>query len=351
MQGTTGNPKGACLSHHNIVNNGKFIGLRLGYNKKPHKIAFPAPLYHTFGCVMANISALHYGASVVLTGPHFNAKECLDAIEQESCTSVYGTPTMFTDMIETMKLHPINTSSVETGIMAGAPCPEKLCKDVVKDLNAKHFTVAYGMTETSPVSFQGFPEDSIELKTTTIGYPAAHCEVKVVDEDGKIVPVGTPGELCTRGYSVMLGYWNDKDKTKEIMNNGWLHSGDLGVIHANGYGQIVGRIKDMVIRGGENLFPREIEERVLHHPEVAEAYVIGVPDDRMGEELCAWIKLQADSKDVTEQDIKAFCKETLAHFKIPRYILFVNEFPQTVTGKIQKFKMREQSIDLLKIQK
>ena len=287
---------------------------------------------------------------MVLTGPHFSAKECLNAIEQESCTSLYGTPTMFSDMIETMKSNPVNTSSVETGIMGGAPCPEKLCKDIIKDLNAKNFTVAYGMTETSPISFQGFPEDSIKLKTTTIGYPAPHCEVKVVDDNGKIVPVGTQGELCTRGYSVMLGYWNDEDKTNEIIGKDrWLHSGDLGVIHSNGYGQVVGRKKDMVIRGGENLFPLEIEERLLHHPEVAEAYVVGVPDDRMGEELCAWIKLHANSKGVTEQDIKDFCKETLAHFKIPRYILFVKEFPQTVTGKIQKFKMREKSIDLLKI--
>ena len=351
--GTTGNPKGACLSHHNIVNNAKFLGLRLGYHLKPHKIAFPAPLYHTFGCVMANICAMHHGATVVLTGPHFNAKDTLIAIDQEKCNSVYGTPTMFTDMIETLKSYPIDTTCLETGIMAGAPCPEKLCQDVIKYLNADKFTIAYGMTETSPVSFQGFPEDSIELKTTTIGYPVPHVEVKVVDEQGRIVPVGTPGELCTRGYNVMLGYWNDEDKTSELIGkDGWLRSGDLGIIHANGYGQVVGRIKDMVIRGGENLFPREIEELLGHHPAVAEAYVIGVPDPRFGEELCAWIKLHSDcSSDLSEGQIKDFCKESLAHFKVPKYILFVDEFPQTVTGKIQKYKMREQSIEFLELNK
>ncbi len=224
--GTTGNPKGTCLSHHNIVNNGKFIGLRIGYDKKHHKICCAPPLYHCFGCVIGNIAALYHGATMVLPGPHFNAKACLASIESEKCTSIYGTPTMFTDMIEAQKVQNNDLASVETGIMAGAPCPEKLCLDVVHKLNAKDFVVAYGMTETSPVTFQGFPHDSMELKTSTIGYPAAHTEVKVVDEQGKLVPVGTPGELCTRAYSTMLGYWEDEVKTKEmIKSDRWLHSG------------------------------------------------------------------------------------------------------------------------------
>eukprot|EP00095_Tigriopus_kingsejongensis_P006007 maker-scaffold245_size240363-snap-gene-1.22 protein:Tk06007 transcript:maker-scaffold245_size240363-snap-gene-1.22-mRNA-1 annotation:"hypothetical protein DAPPUDRAFT_54086" len=347
--GTTGNPKGACLSHHNIVNNARFIGLRLKYGQKPHVIACSVPFYHTFGCVICNLCALIYGAKVVLPAPHFDARASLSAIQAERCTSLYGSPTMFVDMISVQKKECFDVSSVETGVMGGSTCPEELCKNVRKDLHMKNFTVCYGMTETSPVTFQGFPEDSVSLKTSTIGYPSAHTEVKVIDETGHLVPCGTPGELCTRGYSTMLGYWNDEAKTQEtITPDRWLHTGDIAVIYDNGYGQIVGRIKDMINRGGENLYPREIEELLFKHPQVKEVSVIGVPDARMGEELCAWIRLK-DAQPCSVDDIKFFCRGKVAHFKIPRYVLFVDLYPATVTGKIQKFKMREESIKLLNL--
>jgi len=341
--GTTGNPKGACLSHHNIVNNAYNIGLRIGYDKKYARICCCCPLYHTFGCVIGNLNALIHGCTMVLPSLSFDPQASIQAIVDEKCTSVYGTPTMFIDLLDVARQSKPDLSSVHTGIMAGATCPEELCRDVVNELNMKDFVVAYGMTETSPVTFQGFCDDDMELKTSTIGYPADHTEVKVVDEEGQVVPTGVAGELCTRGYSTMLGYWGDKEKTEEVYKeDGWFHTGDTAVIFENGYGQIVGRMKDMIIRGGENIYPREIEEFLHSHPDIAEVQVIGVSDRRLGEELAVWVRMRGDAaKELTIQDIKQFCKGRLAHFKIPKYVYFVESFPTTVTGKIQKFKMRE----------
>jgi len=282
-----------------------------------------------------------YGATNVFPAPIFNGEACAQAIESEKCSSIYGTPTMFVDILaNTRKTNP-DVSHVETGIMAGAPCPKELCKNVVAELNMKDFVVCYGMTETSPVTFQGFCSDDMDRKTGTIGFPSNHVEVAVMDENGKIVPAGVSGELCTRGYSTMLGYWEDKVKTEEVIKpDRWFHTGDIAVIDKNGYGQIVGRMKDMIIRGGENIYPREVEEFLHTHPDIMEAQAFGVSDDRMGEELTAWIKLNPGST-LQPQQIKEFCKGKLSHFKIPRYIELVDSFPTTVTGKIQKFVMKE----------
>jgi len=341
--GTTGNPKGACLSHHNIVNNAYNIGLRIGYDKKYARICCCCPLYHTFGCVIGNINALIHGCTMVLPSPSFDPQASIQAITDEKCTSVYGTPTMFIDMLDVARKVKPDLSSVHTGIMAGASCPEELCRDVVNELNMKDFVVAYGMTETSPVTFQGFCDDNMKLKTSTIGYPSDHTEVKVVDEDGQVVPTGVAGELCTRGYSTMLGYWGDKEKTEQVYKEDrWFHTGDTAIIFENGYGQIVGRMKDMIIRGGENIYPREIEEFLHSHPDIAEVQAIGVADKRLGEDLAVWVRMRGDaSSELTAEEVRAFCKGRLAHFKIPKYIYFVESFPTTVTGKIQKFKMRE----------
>jgi len=341
--GTTGNPKGACLSHHNIVNNAYNIGLRIGYDKKYARICCCCPLYHTVGCVIGNLNSLIHGSTMVLPAPSFDPKASIKAITDERCTSVYGTPTMFIDLLDVARKEKPDLSSVHTGIMAGATCPEELCRDVVNELNMKDFVVAYGMTETSPVTFQGFCDDDMKLKTSTIGFPSDHTEVKVVDDEGQVVPTGVAGELCTRGYSTMLGYWGDKEKTEEVYKQDrWFHTGDTAVIFENGYGQIVGRMKDMINRGGENIYPREVEDFLYTHSDIAEVQVIGVADKRLGEDLAVWVRLRADSEtELTSGDIRAFCKGKLAHFKIPKYIYFVDSFPTTVTGKIQKFKMRE----------
>ncbi|XP_059092050.1 medium-chain acyl-CoA ligase ACSF2, mitochondrial-like [Tigriopus californicus] len=339
--GTTGSPKGACSSHHNVVNNTRIMGQRIQFDKKPHAICLACPFYHSFGCIMGNICALTFGVKIVVPAAHFNGKSCLEAIEKEKCTAIYGSPTMFVDMLNLQRQHAYDVSSVETGIMAGASCPTELCKNVGKELNMTRFTVVYGMTETGPVTFQAFPGASTTL------YVNPHVEAKVCDENGKLLPCGTPGEICTRGYSTMLGYWGDEKKTKDTIDSkSWLHSGDLGVIHENGSLEIVGRIKDMIIRGGENLFPKEIEELLHQHPKVMEASVVGIPDERMGEELCAWIRLE-DNTHCTEEELKAYFKGKIAHFKIPRFIIFVDKFPLTVTGKIQKFKVIEESIKKL----
>jgi len=339
--GTTGNPKGVTLSHHNLINNAYHIGHRIGYDKGAHRICVSVPLYHCFGNVAGTICGILHGATDVFPSPSFNGLECAKAIESEACTSIYGTPTMFVDILASARQIKPNVSHVETGIMAGAPCPKELCKNVVAELNMKDFVVCYGMTETSPVTFQGFCSDDMDLKTGTIGFPSNHVEVAVMDENDKIVPAGVSGELCTRGYSTMLGYWGDKQKTDEVIKQDrWFHTGDIAVIDSNGYGQIVGRMKDMIIRGGENIYPREIEEFLHTHPEIQEAQAFGVSDERMGEELAAWIKLNPGSS-LRSEDIKSFCKGKLAHFKIPKYLEIVDGFPTTVTGKIQKFVMKE----------
>jgi len=343
--GTTGLPKGATLTHRNILNNGYFVGLaqRLG---PEDRICIPVPLYHCFGMVMANLAAVTHGAAMVFPAPTFDPQATLDAIEAERCTALYGVPTMFIAQLACPRLHgegpPRDLSSLRTGTMAGSPCPVEVMKQVIEKLNMKDVTIAYGMTETSPVSFQTGPDDPIERRVSTIGRVQPHLEVKIIGEDGEVTPRGVPGEVCTRGYSVMLGYWDDAERTAEAIDaDGWMHTGDLGTIDDEGYGNIVGRIKDMVIRGGENLYPREIEEFLYTHPKVADVQVVGVPDPRMGEELCAWIRLVA-GETAEEEEIRAYCRGQIAHFKIPRYVRFVDEFPMTVTGKVQKFIIREQ---------
>ncbi|XP_065582419.1 medium-chain acyl-CoA ligase ACSF2, mitochondrial-like [Artemia franciscana] len=344
--GTTGYPKGATLSHHNIVNNAYLFGFRIGYHEQEHRICLPNPLYHCFGCVAGSLAGPLHGAALIVPSSGFNPEKALEAIHTERCTSLYGTPTMFVDMIHAFDLSnaKFDVSSLSTGAMAGAPCPEELVKGVINKLHMRDFIVMYGMTETSPVSLQCFNSDPPEVKSTTVGYPTEHVEIKIVNEEGEITPINTAGEICVRGHCNMLYYWNDEDKTKEIIaEDRWLKTGDIGVIDENGYGQIVGRVKDMIIRGGENIYPREIEEFLYTHPEVMEAHVCGVPDERMGEEVCAWIRLTRNSS-TTEEILRNYCNHKISHFKIPRYWFFTDEFPKTVTGKIQKYKMKEISI-------
>ncbi len=341
--GTTGAPKGATLSHRNILNNGYFVGrsIRLGPGDR---LCIPVPLYHCFGMVMGNLGCLTHGAAMVYPSEVFEPRAVLDAIEQESCTGLYGVPTMFIGVLGDPEFERFDVSSLRTGCMAGSPCPVEVMKQVVGRLNMRDVTIAYGMTETSPVSFQSSPDDPLEKRVSTIGRVQPHLEVKVVDEQGATVARGVPGELCTRGYSVMIGYWDDAERTAEAVDgDGWMHTGDIGVIDDEGYGNVVGRIKDMVIRGGENLYPREIEEFLFGHPDVVDVQVVGVPDDRFGEELCAWIRLAAGAT-VDEAGIRDFCRDRIAHHKVPRYIRFVDDYPMTVTGKVQKFLIREQMI-------
>jgi len=339
--GTTGNPKGVTLSHHNLVNNAFNIGHRVGYDAEVHRICCSVPFYHCFGNVAGTLASLLHGASLIVPCPSFNGGDCVTAIEKEKCTSIYGTPTMFVDMLAQVRARGSDMSSAKTGLMAGAPCPQELCKNVMSEMNMKDFVVCYGMTETSPVTFQGFASDSLAVRTGTIGFPANHVEVAVMDPEGHVVEAGVEGELVTRGYSTMLGYWGDKAKTEEVIGQDrWFHTGDTAVIDKHGYGQIVGRMKDMIIRGGENIYPREVEEFLHTHPDVSEAQAFGVPDERMGEELAVWIKLNSGAT-IQEPELRQFCKGKLSHFKIPRYIEFVEEFPTTVTGKIQKFVMRD----------
>jgi fatty-acyl-CoA synthase len=338
--GTTGLPKGATLSHRNILNNGYFVGLAQSLTPDD-RICIPVPLYHCFGMVMANLAAVTHGAAMVFPAPAFDPEATLEAIEAERCTALYGVPTMFIAELASPSLAGRDLSSLRTGTMAGSPCPIEVMRQVIDKLHMRDVTIAYGMTETSPVSFQTGPDDPIERRVSTIGRVQPHLEVKIVDEAGKVTPRGVAGEVCTRGYSVMLGYWDDPERTAEAIDpEGWMHTGDLGTIDEAGYGNIVGRIKDMVIRGGENIYPREIEEFLYTHPKVADVQVVGVPDPKMGEELCAWIRLAAD-EIAEEEEIRAFCRGQIAHYKIPRYVRFVDEFPMTVTGKVQKFVIRE----------
>ncbi|MDG2532134.1 AMP-binding protein [Sphingomonas sp. HITSZ_GF] len=341
--GTTGQPKGATLSHRNILNNGYFVGL--AQRLQPgDRICIPVPLYHCFGMVMGNLAALTHGATMVYPAAGFDPGATLTAIARERCTSLYGVPTMFIALLAHPEFDRFDIASLRTGVMAGAVCPEPLMRAVIDRLHMPQVTIAYGMTETSPVSFQTAVDDPLERRTGSIGLVQPHLQCKIVDEAGEVVPAGTPGELCTRGYSVMLGYWDEPEKTAAVIDaQGWMHSGDLAVIDASGYGTIVGRLKDMVIRGGENIYPREIEEFLYGHPAVEDVAVVGIPDDRMGEELCAWIRLRAGATGDAEE-VRAFCRGRIAHYKVPRYVRFVDAFPTTVTGKVQKYLIREAMI-------
>jgi fatty-acyl-CoA synthase len=341
--GTTGSPKGATLSHHNILNNGYFVGEAIGLTEAD-RVCIPVPLYHCFGMVMGNLACITHGATMVYPAEGFDPRATLEAVQAERCTALYGVPTMFIAEMGLPEFASFDLSSLRTGIMAGSPCPIEVMRRTIAEMNMREVTIAYGMTETSPVSFQSATTDSLERRVGTLGRVQPHLEVKVVDAEGRITPRGTQGELCTRGYSVMLGYWEDAAKTAEVLDaNGWMHTGDLAVIDAEGDGKIVGRIKDLVIRGGENVYPREIEEFLFGHPKVEAAQVFGVPDPRYGEELCCWIKLRA-GEAAEEAEMRAYCQGSIAHYKVPRYIRFVDDFPLTVTGKVQKFLMREAMI-------
>ena len=344
--GTTGHPKGATLSHHNILNNGFFVGeaIRLAAGDR---VCIPVPLYHCFGMVMGNLGCLTHGATMVYPGEAFEPLAVLEAVAEERCTALYGVPTMFIAALDHPRFAEFDLASLRTGIMAGSPCPIEVMKRVIGKMNMAEVTIAYGMTETSPVSFQSATDDPIDRRVSTVGRVQPHCEVKIVDAEGGIVPRGTPGELCTRGYSVMLGYWGDEEKTAEAIDaGGWMHTGDLAVIDDEGYCNIVGRIKDMVIRGGENIYPREIEEFLYGHPKVLDVQVVGVPDPKYGEELCAWIILR-EGETMSEEAVREYCRGQIAHYKIPRYIQFVDSFPMTVTGKIQKFLIRQKMKEAL----
>jgi fatty-acyl-CoA synthase len=344
--GTTGSPKGATLSHRNILNNGLFVGRAMGL-RAGDRLCLPVPLYHCFGMVMGNLACLTHGAAMVYPAPVFDADATLKTIQSERCDGLYGVPTMFIAVLGHPDFERFDVSSLRTGCMAGSPCPVEVMKAVVGRLHMPDVTIAYGMTETSPVSFQTGLEDTLDRRVSTIGRVQPHLEVKIIDEAGAVTPRGVAGEVCTRGYSVMLGYWDDPVRTAECLDaDGWMHTGDLGVIDAEGYGNIVGRIKDMVIRGGENLFPREIEEFLYSHPKIADVQVVGLPDPRFGEELCAWIRLHP-GEAAEEAEIRAFCDGQIAHHKIPRYVRFVDEFPMTVTGKVQKFQIRRAMIEEL----
>jgi fatty-acyl-CoA synthase len=344
--GTTGHPKGATLSHHNILNNGYFVaeGLRL---TPADRLCIPVPLYHCFGMVMGNLGCLTHGATMVYPAEAFDPLATLQAVAEERCTALYGVPTMFIAQLDHPEFARFDLRSLRTGIMAGSPCPIEVMKKVQSHMHMGEVTIAYGMTETSPVSTQCATDDPVERRVSTVGQVLPHIEIKIVDPEGKAVPRGATGEFCTRGYSVMKGYWNDADKTRDAIDEaGWMRTGDLATMDEQGYVNIVGRLKDMVIRGGENVYPREIEEFLYRHPKIQDVQVIGVPDPRYGEEICAWIKLKA-GQSATPEEIRAFCKGQIAHYKIPRYIEFVPEFPMTITGKIQKFVMREQTIEKL----
>jgi fatty-acyl-CoA synthase len=342
--GTTGFPKGATLSHHNILNNGFFIGEMCRYTEQD-RVCIPVPFYHCFGMVLGNLAAVTHGACIVIPAPGFDPAATLQAAQDERCTSLYGVPTMFIAELALPGFPGYDLSALRTGIMAGSPCPVEVMKRVVGEMHMSEVTIAYGMTETSPVSCQTRPDDDTERRVSTVGRVHPHVEVKVIDpETGRVVPRGEPGEMCTRGYSVMLGYWDEPAKTAEAIDAArWMHTGDLAVMDAAGYLNIVGRIKDMVIRGGENVYPREVEEFLYTHPAVEDVQVIGVPDAKYGEELCAWVKVRAGS-ELTEEDVRAYCVGTIAHYKVPRYVRFTQDFPMTVTGKVQKFKMRETSV-------
>lgn len=344
--GTTGLPKGATLTHRNILNNARFVGDAI-HLKTGDRLCIPVPLYHCFGMVMGNLGCLTHGATMVYPSGSFDPLAVLKAVQDERCTALYGVPTMFIGVLDHPAFSTFDVTSLRTGIMAGSPCPIAVMKRVIERLHMEQITIAYGMTETSPVSFQSSTDDSIERRVSTVGRVQPHCEVKVINPDGKTVSRGVAGELCTRGYLVMHGYWEDPNQTHEVVDSeGWMHTGDLAVIDDEGYGTIVGRIKDIIIRGGENIYPREIEEFLFRHPAISDVQIVGVPDQKYGEEVCAVIILRKGTM-LTYEDVHAFCKGQIAHYKIPRYVQFVEAFPMTVTGKIQKFIIRSQMMQEL----
>ena len=346
--GTTGAPKGATLSHYNIVNNARSTAQAMRLSERD-RVCIPVPLYHCFGMVLGVLACVASGATMVFPAPAFDAEKTLRAVAEHACTALHGVPSMFIEMLAHPSLRELDMSSLRTGIMAGAPCPIEIMRRVVSELHLREVTIAYGMTETSPVSFQSGVDDPLDRRVTTVGRVQPHVEVKIVDEQGRTVPVGQRGELCTRGYLVMRGYWDDPEATREAIDPaGWMHSGDLAVIDAAGYCNIVGRLKDMLIRGGENVYPREIEEFLLRHPKVQATQVFGVPDPKLGEEVCAWIVLKPDTY-ATDEEIRSYCRGRIAHYKMPRHIRFVPEFPSTATGKPQKFAMREQMMQELRM--
>ncbi|HLI54438.1 MAG TPA: AMP-binding protein [Acidimicrobiales bacterium] len=343
--GTTGFPKGATLSHHNILNNGFFVAELLGYSEAD-RVCLPVPFYHCFGMVLGNLAATSHGSTIVIPAPVFDPAASLRAVEQERCTSLYGVPTMFIAELGLPDFASYDLGSLRTGLMAGSPCPVEVMKRVQSEMHMSEVGIAYGMTETSPVSTQTRLDDDLDRRTATVGRVVPHVEIKVVDpETGAVVPRGVPGEFCTRGYSVMLGYWDQPDKTAEVVDAArWLHTGDLAVMREDGYVNIVGRLKDMIIRGGDNVYPREIEEFLYTHPDIEDVAVIGVPDRRYGEEIMAWVKLRPGAPPLDADSLRAFCEGRIAHNKIPRYVKVVDSFPMTVTGKVRKVEMREVSI-------
>ena len=344
--GTTGSPKGATLTHFNILNNGYFVGQAMKFTEAD-RLCIPVPFYHCFGMVMGNLNCTIHGAAMVIPNDGFDPALTLAAVSEERCTALYGVPTMFIAELDLPDFREYHLSSLRTGIMAGSSCPIEVMKRVVAEMNMSEITIAYGMTETSPVSFQSSTDDPLERRVSTVGRIHPHVQVKVIDPEGRTVPTGEKGELCTRGYNVMSGYWDDPEKTREAIDAaGWMHTGDLATIDVEGYCNIVGRVKDMVIRGGENIYPREVEEFLFGHDKIQDVAVFGVPDDKYGEQLCAWIKLKEEGT-LDEAGIKAFCKDSLAHYKVPHYVRFVDEFPMTVTGKLQKFIMRDRMIEEL----
>lgn len=344
--GTTGMPKGATLTHFNVLNNGYFVGraMQLG---EGDRLCIPVPLYHCFGMVMGVLTCVTNGATMVFPDEAFEPGSVLEAVAEEKCTALHGVPTMFIAELDHPNFSNFDLSSLRTGIMAGAPCPVEVMKRVFDEMNMSEVTIAYGMTETSPVSFQSGTDDSMDKRVSTVGRIHPHVEVKIIDENNRIVPRGDKGELCTRGYSVMQGYWNDPEKTAESIDvGGWMHTGDLATMDAEGFCNIVGRVKDMIIRGGENVYPREIEEYIYRHPQVQEVAVFGVPDKKFGEQIAAWVKLR-EGEVASEDEIRNYCREQIAHYKVPAYVRFVDEFPMTVTGKIQKFVMRDAMVEEL----
>ena len=344
--GTTGSPKGATLSHCNILNNGYLTGEAMRLTPVD-KLCIPVPLYHCFGMVLAVLACVSHGATMVFPGEAFDPEQTLQTVQDEQCTALHGVPTMFITELDHPHFSRFDLSSLRTGIMAGAPCPVEVMKRVISEMHMQDILIAYGQTELSPINNMTLPDDSLERRTETVGRAMPWVEIKIIDELGHVVPVGEKGEICTRGYSVMQGYWNDPEKTAETIDaSGWLHSGDIATMDASGYVRIVGRIKDMIIRGGENVYPREVEEFLYQHPAISEVQVFGVPDEKMGEEVCAWIQLNEGAR-LSADEVKAYCKDQITHFKVPKHIRFVSDYPMTVTGKIQKFVMRDEMLALL----
>ncbi|MBM4063838.1 MAG: AMP-binding protein, partial [Planctomycetes bacterium] len=338
--GTTGAPKGATLTHFNIVNNGFFVGAGMRLTPQD-RLCIPVPLYHCFGMVLGVLAAVAHGAAMVFPGESFDPLQVLETVAAERCTALHGVPTMFIAELEHPRFREFDLSALRTGIMAGAPCPIAVLRRVVDEMHMREVTICYGMTETSPVSFQSHVDDPLEKRVSTVGRVHPHVQVKVIDAAGRVVARGVAGEICTRGYSVMRGYWNDAARTAEVVDAaGWMHTGDLGVIDADGFCNIVGRVKDLIIRGGENVYPREIEEFLYRHPDVQDVAVVGVPDAKYGEEICAFIRLR-DGARADDESVRAFCRGQIAHYKVPRYVHFVEAFPMTVTGKVQKYLLRE----------